>query len=135
MDLRRRVRDVEAGRHLEGEAQFGMEKEAAAHHALLRIVAEDLPVDLLQVDLGLEHGVARLVADGELARPLDAVDGARVIGQHVVGGIAHRLAGDAALQRGPGAEAAEEGGAGMRVVAGARHVGDAALVRLEFLVA
>ncbi len=112
-----------------------MQEAPAAHEALGGAVAVDQAVDLVEIEVAVDDGVGDATAAGLLDRPLDPVGGARM-GLGDVEGVG-RLgpAGQFRLVAAVAQEPAQEGGHGLRVVAGARQIAHAEGVGLELLVA
>ena len=129
-----RVGHLEALRHLEGEAELRMQEALAAHEALGRAVAVDQAVDLVEIEIARDDGAGDAAPVGGPDRPLDPVGGARM-GLGDVEGVG-RLgpAGQLGLVAAVAQEPAQEGGHGLRVVAGARQVAHAEGIGLELLV-
>ena len=108
--------------YLEREPQLGMQELVATHESLLRVVAEEHAVDLVEIDVARGHGIGDGPGAGLLDRPGDAVGGARMGLQDVeLVGLAW-LAAQLGFEPAVGLQSAQKTRHGARVVAGPRHV-------------
>ena len=102
-----------------------MGEAAAADEAFLRLIAIEQAVDLPEIEIALDDGIAHLGAAGLLDRPLDAVGRARMAG-HDVALVGHlRIARQFRIELVVGLELAEKAGHAVGIVVGAREIAHA----------